>query len=92
MSCANRMILALVFAAGLTSVAWGQDRSGPLLAPETLPPAASAEVALSIADLEQIALERNPTLVQAATQIDISRAKAQQAGLYLNPTIGYRAS
>jgi len=90
MSCANRMILALVFAAGLTSVAWGQDRSGPLLAPETLPPAASAKEALSIADLEQIALERNPTLFQAATQIDISRAKALQAGLYPNPTIGYQ--
>ena len=90
MSCANRMILALVFAAGFTSVAWGQDQNGPLLAPETLPPAASAKETLSLADLEQIALERNPTLVQAATQIDNSRAKALQAGLYPNPTIGYQ--
>ena len=46
---------------------------------------------LTLAALEQMALERNPTLVQAATQIDISRAKALQAGLYPNPTIGYQA-
>ena len=43
------------------------------------------------ADLEQIALQRNPTLVQAATQIEASRAKSLQAGLYPNPTIGYQA-
>lgn len=88
MSCANRMILALVFAAAFTSVAGGQDRNGT---PETLPPAASAKETLSLADLEQVALERNPTLVQAAAQIGISRAKALQAGLYPNPTIGYQA-
>jgi cobalt-zinc-cadmium efflux system outer membrane protein len=46
--------------------------------------------ALTLTDLEQIALQRNPTLAQAAAQIDISRAKALQAGLYLNPTIGYQ--
>jgi cobalt-zinc-cadmium efflux system outer membrane protein len=39
--------------------------------------------------LEQIALERNPTLVQAGAQISISRSKALQAGLYPNPTVGY---
>jgi len=45
---------------------------------------------LGLGDLEQMALERNPTLFQAATQIGISRAKALQAGLYPNPTIGYQ--
>jgi cobalt-zinc-cadmium efflux system outer membrane protein len=44
---------------------------------------------LTLADLEQIALQRNPTLAQAAAHIEISRAKAHQAGLYLNPTVGY---
>ena len=45
---------------------------------------------LMLADLEQLALQRNPTLVQVAAQIDSSRAKAIQAGLYPNPTIGYQ--
>jgi cobalt-zinc-cadmium efflux system outer membrane protein len=37
-----------------------------------------------------LALQHNPTLAQAAAQIDMSRAKALQAGLYPNPTIGYQ--
>jgi cobalt-zinc-cadmium efflux system outer membrane protein len=44
---------------------------------------------LSLESLEQIALERNPTLVQAGAQVRISRGKAIQAGLYPNPQIGY---
>jgi cobalt-zinc-cadmium efflux system outer membrane protein len=43
---------------------------------------------LSLADLEQIALHRNPTLEQAAAAIEASRGKALQAGLYPNPTVG----
>lgn len=43
---------------------------------------------LALAELEQLALERNPTLIQATAQIDIARAKALQAGLYYNPTVG----
>jgi cobalt-zinc-cadmium efflux system outer membrane protein len=46
---------------------------------------------LTLADLEQLALQRNPTLAQAALQVEASRGKALQAGLYPNPTIGYEA-
>src|SRR5262249_5161736 len=46
---------------------------------------------LSLDDLEQLALQRNPTLAQAALQVEASRGKAVQAGLYPNPTIGYEA-
>jgi cobalt-zinc-cadmium efflux system outer membrane protein len=53
-------------------------------------PALQAPASLGLADFEQIALQRNPTLVQVAAQIEISRAKALQAGLYPNPTIGYQ--
>jgi cobalt-zinc-cadmium efflux system outer membrane protein len=49
----------------------------------------SAQTSLGLADLEQIALQRNPTLAQAAALVDSSRSKALQAGLYPNPTIGY---
>lgn len=47
--------------------------------------------ASNLAGLEQLALQRNPTLVQAVARIDMSRGKALQAGLYPNPTIGYAA-
>jgi len=43
----------------------------------------------TLGGLERIALERNPTLAQAAAKIDISRGKALQAGLYPNPIVGY---
>ena len=49
----------------------------------------STQTPLGIADLEQIALQNNPTLAQAAAQVDSSRARALQAGPYPNPTIGY---
>jgi cobalt-zinc-cadmium efflux system outer membrane protein len=45
--------------------------------------------ALSLADLERMALGGNPTLAQAAATVEASRGKALQAGLYPNPTIGY---
>lgn len=41
--------------------------------------------------MEQLALERNPTLVQALAQVGVSRGKAIEAGLYPNPTVGYAA-
>jgi cobalt-zinc-cadmium efflux system outer membrane protein len=58
----------------------------PSLDRVSAPPAA---MALSLADLEQMALQRNPTLAQAAAAVGASRGKALQAGLYPNPTIGY---
>jgi cobalt-zinc-cadmium efflux system outer membrane protein len=62
-----------------------------------LPSAAAAERApvpqagapLTLADLEQMAIQGNPTLAQAAAAVEASRGKALQAGLYPNPTIGY---
>jgi cobalt-zinc-cadmium efflux system outer membrane protein len=44
---------------------------------------------LNLAALEQLALERNPTLVQASANIEAAQGRAQQAGLYPNPTVGY---
>src|SRR5262245_26757806 len=45
--------------------------------------------ALTLGDLEAMALRGNPTLAQAAAQVAASRGKAPQAGLYPNPTVGY---
>lgn len=46
---------------------------------------------ITLKELEQLALENNPTLAAAAMQIEASRARAQQAGLWPNPTVGYEA-
>jgi len=44
---------------------------------------------MPLAELETIALEHNPTLVQAAMGIRAAEGKHLQAGLYPNPVIGY---
>jgi cobalt-zinc-cadmium efflux system outer membrane protein len=68
------------------SVAIGQSElAGPAV--ENLPPGTTAS--MSLEDFEQLALERNPTLVQAGAQVRISRGEALQAGLPLNPEVGY---
>ena len=45
--------------------------------------------ATTLAELEQIALANNPTLVQASMRVQAARGRCLQAGLYPNPTIGY---
>src|SRR5215472_13428347 len=55
-------------------------------------PAGAAEAPppiLNLAALEQLALERNPTLLQAGANIEAAQGRAEQAGLYPNPTVGY---
>lgn len=47
--------------------------------------------ALTLQTLESWALDRNPTLIQSAAQVEMSQGKAIQAGLYPNPTVGYTA-
>ena len=44
---------------------------------------------LGLSDFEQLALARNPTLWQAAAQLDAAQSRSFQAGLYPNPTLGY---
>ena len=50
-----------------------------------------AEEPLTLAELEGIALEKNPTLVQATAQIDAAKGRAKQAGLLPKPVLGYSA-
>jgi outer membrane protein, heavy metal efflux system len=44
---------------------------------------------IQLKDLEQMALEKNPTLVQANAEIRAAKARQQQSGLYPNPKVGY---
>lgn len=50
---------------------------------------ADEHAALSMQDLEGMALANNPTLVQANAQVRGERGAAYQAGLPFNPVIGY---
>jgi cobalt-zinc-cadmium efflux system outer membrane protein len=52
-------------------------------------PEPKAAVALTLTDLEQMAVQGNPTLAQAAANVEAARGRALQAGLYPNPTVGY---
>ena len=56
------------------------------------PQATAAGPALALADLEGMALENNPTLPQASSEIEAARGRAKQAGLLPNPTVGYTGS
>jgi outer membrane protein, heavy metal efflux system len=90
-------IVATACLCGLLSaaiVAIGSQRAGAQTTPssptsEFLQPGSGHGP--SLADLEQLALELNPTLVQAGAQVRISRGKAIQAGLAPNPNVGYVA-
>jgi cobalt-zinc-cadmium efflux system outer membrane protein len=61
-------------------------------APATTPTQeqASTEVGLSLAELEEMAINNNPTLAQAAAEIRAATGRKLQSGLYPNPTIGYQ--
>lgn len=52
----------------------------------------SERKALTIADLEAIAFQHNPTLAIAMARIQAARGRAVQAGLYPNPVVGYHAT
>jgi cobalt-zinc-cadmium efflux system outer membrane protein len=69
------------------------DAAGPHDAANVVPAAAEAEKpSLTLAELEQIALESNPTLMQLAAVVDKARGIHEQVGLYPNPSVGYSAS
>lgn len=49
----------------------------------------AAETILRLEDLEQMALESNPTIAQGSAQVRAAEGRRLQAGLYPNPTVGY---
>ncbi len=66
--------------------------------PAAVPPAepmplhhapAGSMAKFSAEDFEAMALAGNPTLIQAQAQIQAASGAARQAGLYLNPIVGY---
>jgi cobalt-zinc-cadmium efflux system outer membrane protein len=84
----TRTVLRGLIVVGLTVLGTARGADAPH---SPACPTAPAPTELSLADLEQLALQGNPTLAQAAATVEASRGKAVQAGLYPNPTIGYAA-
>ena len=50
---------------------------------------ADASPAYRLEQLQQLAVDHNPTLKQAQAEIRATEARKKQAGLYPNPTVGY---
>jgi len=51
-------------------------------------PASSGRAGVTLAELEKLALENNPTMRAAQARIDAARGRARQAGAWPNPTVG----
>ena len=67
----------------LTLVAFG------LLAQPALAQTSSSPPPITLSELEQLALQNNPTANAAAAGIDAARGRARQAGAWPNPVLGY---
>ncbi len=61
------------------------DRVGKWLA-SPLEPGVNS---ITLPEMERLALEHNPTLIQARAHVDASDGQALQAGLFPNPGLGY---
>jgi outer membrane protein, heavy metal efflux system len=83
----------------------GEDASAPSLAPlppieylaqqpvEVIPrPEQQDDGALTLGEIEQLALSFNPTLAEAAARVRAARGEQLQVGLPPNPTVGYVAN
>ena len=58
--------------------------------PRVAPAAALVPSAMTLEEAEDLAVSRNPVLVQAAARIEAARGARLQAGLYPNPRVGYQ--
>ena len=80
------IVLAVICAAVAATPVWLRGQVSSALQTALAPPA------LTLADLERMALEHNPTLPQASSEIEAARGRETQAGLLPNPTVGYTGS
>src|SRR5258707_5260383 len=51
---------------------------------------ASEQKTISLEELQQMALQNNPTFAQAVANIRAAEGRKKQSGLYPNPTVGYQ--
>ncbi len=53
-------------------------------------PAAEQKTTITLEELQQMALQSNPTFAQSAANIQAAEGRKKQSGLYPNPTVGYQ--
>jgi len=61
-------------------------KSAPCIAQTSTP----GQKTISLEELQQVALQHNPTLAQATANIRAAEGRKKQSGLYPNPTVGYQ--
>ncbi len=69
----------------------GWDASGPVRPETALPAEAPAPPAWTLVALQEVAQQHNPALVQARLAVRSAEGQQLQAGLYLNPRVGWYA-
>src|SRR6201987_1431247 len=52
--------------------------------------AVSEQKTMTLEDLQQMALQNNPTFAQSAANVHAAEGRKTQSGLYPNPTVGYQ--
>ena len=50
----------------------------------------SEQKTITLEELQQMALQNNPTIAQSAANIQAAEGRKKQSGLYPNPTVGYQ--
>ncbi len=89
----RRLRLTIIMATliGVSTVVAAAERQTAAIQPVNLDEIVPAPLplAMTLADLEQIALVNNPTLGQAGARVRALQGKQVQVGLYPNPVIGY---
>jgi outer membrane protein, heavy metal efflux system len=76
--CVTRFILCFCWALFLTAV------------PGRAQTPASEQKTITLEELQQMALQNNPTFAQSAANIQAAEGKKKQSGLYPNPIVGYQ--
>src|SRR5258708_18118206 len=78
--CATRFVICFSWALFLVAL------PGRAQAP------ASEQKTITLEELQQMALENNPTFAQSAANIKAAEGRKKQSGLYPNPTVGYQGA
>jgi cobalt-zinc-cadmium efflux system outer membrane protein len=76
--CATRFLLCFSWAFFLVALP-GRTQS-----------AASEQKSITLEELQQMALQNNPTFAQSSANIQAAEGRKKQSGLYPNPTVGYQ--
>jgi cobalt-zinc-cadmium efflux system outer membrane protein len=76
--CVRRFLLSFLWALSLATL--------PVQA--QAPP--SEQRTITLEELQQMALQSNPTFAQAAANVQAAEGRKKQSGLYPNPTVGYQ--